>query len=146
MAELTLQELSRRFQNFNAEQEADVIIMRNGEFAIRMNQNQLLDGEDSNDSEITPNYKSAMYAAFKNSKNSRPGFGTPDLRNTGRFQDLMKFIKKGNQYFVTSIDEKTGMLVTKYGEDIFGLQKINSQSFRNKNDNDFNKEVEKLFK
>lgn len=147
MAQLTLTQLSNNLQGFNAEKEAEKIIMSNGQnFAVSMNRQQLIDGEDSKGNEITPGYFSPTYSAFKNRLNSRPGLGTPDLRNTGRFQDLMKFVKKGKKYFVTSIDEKTGMLVTKYGEDIFGLDKINSQSFRNKNDKDFCEKVAKLFK
>ena len=144
---ITLEQLYNNFKNFNAVKAADEIIMSNGEIAVSLNRQQMIDGENSKDNEITPSYFSSDYAAFKNRKNSRAGLGTPDLRNTGRFQDLMKFVKKGNKYFVTSIDQKTGMLTVKYGADIFGLQPINSQSFRNKNDKDFiEKKLKPLFK
>jgi len=147
MAKLTIHDLLNRLQKFNPEKTADDIIMRNGQdFAVSMNRQQMIDGEDSKGNEIAPSYFSPTYSAFKNKLNPRPGLGTPDLRKTGRFQDLMKFIKKGKKYFITSIDQKTGMLVTKYGEDIFGLDKINSQSFRNKNDKDFCDEFAKVFK
>jgi hypothetical protein len=137
MAEMTLRQLADNLKAFNPDKEAEKVILDNGEFAVKLNQNQMVDGEDSKDNENTPSYFGASYAKFKNRLNPRAGLGTPDLRLTGKFHAMMKFFKKGKNYLITSKDDKTGELVNKYGKDIFGLNKSNTKTFRNKNDSDF---------
>lgn len=132
----TLREFADKLKAFNVEKEAETVILNNGDLAVRLNQNQMVDGETSLDKEITPSYFSSSYAAFKSKLNSRAGFGTPDLRVTGAFQHGMRMIKKSKKYFITSSDGKTPELTKKYTINVFGLNKTNSNTFRNKNDKD----------
>lgn len=136
MPKISLIEFAKRLKSFKPEKEAHKIIMSNSEMAVRLNQNQLLDGEMPDDSEILPDYLSESYAVFKNRKNPRPTFGTPDLNLTGKNYNSIRLVHiKGLVYSLENIDPKSKLLISKYG-DYMGLQKLNLRTFQRKNDKD----------
>lgn len=61
------------------------------------------------------------YDEFKNKLNPKPGIGNPDLILTGDFTKSFTLDISGDSFKMWSDDEKTQKLVTKYGDDIFGL-------------------------
>ena len=140
----TRRQLADKLRAFNFEAEADKIIMKNADFAIRLNQNQLLDGEMPNDKPIEPSYLGNSYAAFKNKKNPRPTLGTPDLNLTGGNYNGIRLVKKSVlTYSLENINSKAPSLIKKYGN-YMGLQKINLKSLTYRNDTDlFNEWIRK---
>jgi hypothetical protein len=66
-------------------------------------------------------YGSNAYAQFKQLHGSIAPFRVPDLLLTGAFYGGLKVNLSGDKLEITSTDEKTPMLVKKYGEEIFGL-------------------------
>jgi len=88
---------------------------------VDLNRKQLLSGLTSKGAKIRPRYKNKKYAAKKNSMNSKPGRGTPDLKLTGEFHAEMRTdIGLNQDWQVYSLDEKARYLLPKYA-DIFGL-------------------------
>jgi len=56
----------------------------------------------------------------------KKGYVYPDLFLTGSFYKEMDiFVQEPDQYFITSFDDKTGVLTDMYGEDIFGIRDKN---------------------
>jgi hypothetical protein len=98
---------------------SDIAAM-NEERIVDENRDQLLKGKDNENKNIQPKYASAEYADYKQSKNSQPEFGIPDLKDTGDFQDKMILAISSDNFMITSTDEKTPELTVKY-LDIFGL-------------------------
>ena len=137
MAEMTIRQLSDKLQAYvnNIDKTIEKVVLSNSDLAIRLNQNQLLDGEMPDDSPIVPSYFSSSYATFKNRLNPRPGLNVPDLNLTGGNYNGIRFVKKGKKYFLENVNDKAPMLIKKYG-DYMGLNKTSSKTFRNKNDKD----------
>ncbi|NDV46255.1 hypothetical protein D0T49_04270 [Paludibacter sp. 221] len=94
---------------------------------------QLLFGRDANSNEIKPTYRNKEYADFKQSmepnyhsliinKNmfASRAYGTPNLFLTGDFQRGIRVDASGKGVLVSSSDEKSSMLLGKYG-DILGF-------------------------
>ena len=89
--------------------------------------NQLLEGEGQKGK--IGKYRSKSYAARKFLINQKAGEGNVDLKLTGGFYNEI-FVDVRNTSVVTdSADEKTGKLVEKYGENIFGLNKVNKAGY-----------------
>lgn len=82
-----------------------------------LNRDQMLSSRTATDQAITPPY-SQKYATFKGKSN-------PDLFLTGDFQKEMVIQTNGSQYNISSLDEKTASLVSRYGEEIFGVAPSN---------------------
>lgn len=131
---ISIQQLAKNMQAFNVELNTKIAILTNQETAIKANQNQLLDGEDSKGNEITPSYVNDGYAKFKNQKNPRPGFGTPDVNNTGEFFSKFFMDIKGDNVLISSASRKLNFpSIQQYGKDIFGIQRQNLPFIRAKN-------------
>lgn len=94
------------------------IIDRNKAIVLDLNTKQLFEGRNNKGEQIKPPYKNPKYAEFKRTLNP---FGVVDLRLTGDFHN--SFFINDTSFPITfgASDEKTGELVQKYGEDIFGL-------------------------
>lgn len=91
---------------------ADALNDEAAKFA-EMNVNQMLDSLRSDNKVITPEYTP------KTAK--RKGFEFPNLFDTGDFQGDVFFISDGVDYFLTSGDWKTPLLIDKYTDKIFGI-------------------------
>lgn len=85
-----------------------------------LNREQLLHGLNSQGQPVGE-YRSPVYAEVKNRINPLPGFGVPDLKNTGAFHDAIFMRAKGGQVITSSSDWKLSVLEKKYGKSILGL-------------------------
>lgn len=90
-----------------------------------LNKDQLMQGLDGTGQKLTPKYSRVRYARAKNSVNPLPGYGTPDLKLTGKFYSNFFVTAKKGVFEVDSSDEKRDKLALKYGKDIFLLTKEN---------------------
>lgn len=101
--------------------------------AVDLNTSQLMEGVDSLGDSLMA-YQDPMYAAFKRTLNAR---GVTDLNLEGDFHD--GFFVKSDKFPLefSSKDEKTEMLVDKYGKEIFGLSKDNL--------NEYSEEIKRLY-
>lgn len=107
----------------NANAEVKSAIEKASDWAIELNKDQLEMGLRSDGSKVEPFYLSDSYARKKNQRNNRPGFGVPDLKNTGNFYAGFYAVVKNNDLQIKSSDEKSQKLQDKYGKNIFGLTK-----------------------
>lgn len=82
---------------------------------------QLMRGENYKGEKITPRYANRGYAALKNAENSKAGFGTPDLKDTGDFHRGIKTIVSTRGVRTTGTEQKTPELQFKYGDEIIGI-------------------------
>ena len=113
----------------NANSEIKYAIQKASDWAIELNKDQLESGLDSFGNKISPGYKNFDYANEKNKRNKRPGFGVPDLKNTGGFYSGFYAKYDKNNISINSSDEKTPALIKKYGKEIFGLTKESRNVF-----------------
>lgn len=124
---MTAQQLYDSLKTFDLNQEVRNGMQANERQIVDLNRSQLLEGKKSDGNKITPQYRRNGYALNKNQRNSRPGFGTPDLYLRGDFQNAMFLLVNGNIYSFDSRDSKRGKLVGKYSEAIFGLTPENQR-------------------
>lgn len=106
------------------EEEALKALRDNEEEIINLNQGQLMEGLTSKGQHIKPPYKSDSYANFKLRRNP---LGVVDLNLTGAFYNGFFVAANSFPALLGSADEKTFSLIQKYGKDIFGLDKGNTQ-------------------
>jgi hypothetical protein len=118
-----------RLKGFNDNIDSIVIneAMEEGDEIERMNiDDQMLEGIDNTGASIQPEY-----APF--TIEIKQALGQPTdrvtLRNEGDFHKGFSLEIAGGKIYADSTDEKTEKLVTKYGEDIFGLTPENLASF-----------------
>ena len=113
-------DLAEIFKKISIDSLMTKVAQDNNEIITDKNKSQIMQGKDSTGEDIQPSYRSDTYADVKQTVNSQPSFGVPDLKLTGGFQGAMVTHVRGNIYVTVSTDPKTGALVGKYGE-IFGL-------------------------
>lgn len=102
------------------------IIRANQADALDLNISQLFSGKDSDGKEITPAY-TPFTVMMKKAKGQPSDRVT--LKDEGDFyQDFTLDAQKFPVAF-NSKDDKTGKLVEKYGDQIFGLDKKNTDEF-----------------
>lgn len=104
----------------NSERYFKRAMIESREEILDLNTAQLEQGKDSKGNFLAA-YALDTYAQFKQSLNSAPPFGIPDLKLEGDFHEGFVLIDEGNEFRISSTDAKTGELVQGYGEDIFGL-------------------------
>jgi len=104
------------------------IVMSDGDLIVELQKDQFMHGKDTTGDDIAPSYRNDSYADMKQAMNSRPEFGTPDLRLTGDFYNGFYFDHDTLQ--VTSADPKTPSLIEKYGKHIFGLNEWTIARYR----------------
>lgn len=126
----TIKGMLDKVKSVDLRSEVPVIVQRTSAYLILLNQEQLfVNGIDANGDPITPEYKSKYYAAKKHAKNPQPGFGRPDLKDTGDFyKDFYVTVDK-TAFEVDSKDNKSSSLIEKYGEKIFGLSRENKSKY-----------------
>jgi hypothetical protein len=119
---MTIAQMVRNWNSIDVASESAWVMLDNREQIVQYNKDQLQLGVKNDNSSIIPMYKSNWYAKMKQGKNSKPEFGTPDLKLTGAFYDGIVIKMEGyNKYSVTSIDSKTSQLVSWYSSSIFGF-------------------------
>lgn len=87
---------------------------------MELNRIQLSRGLTSDNTYITPEYRSGAYAVYKARKGSRSPFGTPDLKDTGNFYQSLYL---GDKFTIQSNIPYADNLVKRYGESIYGISK-----------------------
>lgn len=80
-----------------------------------LNITQLKKGLNVKGKNIRPEYASKSYAKFKQSKNSKPQSGTPDLKLTGKYYSKMQVKVKSKEFEIVNTDSKDAELSSKYG-------------------------------
>lgn len=87
-----------------------------------LNAKQMLEGEQPNGSNISPDYADESYARFKQSitPNSKRGKYTPNLKLTGSFHRSIKAIFHSDKIELIATDSKSESLLRKYGS-VLGL-------------------------
>lgn len=118
---MTVRELYTKFKSFDTQKEGRRAIERTKDAAVDLNREQLYFSSMRSDGSYLQAYRSEFYAEYKERKNPSPGFGSPDLYDTGSFQNKMFAVVKGDELTFDSKDSKTADLVKKYGKLIFGL-------------------------
>jgi len=108
------------------EQEQNIlrIIRDNQSYLVDLNTGQLLQGVDSDSLPLHPAYRSKSYAEFKLSLNP---LGVVDLKLTGAFYQGFFIDVSRFPLMFDSTDEKAGELKAKYGEAIFGLDRVSKE-------------------
>lgn len=98
-------------------------VEENAERVVEANRSALFLGYDSNEKEIA-SYKpyAESTKSIKKAQGKNPNI--VNLNDKGNFYADFYVQEKGNdfEYFLTSTDEKTPELITKYGQDIFGIK------------------------
>jgi hypothetical protein len=118
---ITVQQLRDRIQQVSVPRIVEYSAEEQREGLADINREQLLQGIESSGNKISPEYASKSYARRKQSMNSAPGLGTPDLKLTGEFHRQLIAKVSEEEIVFSSRDEKNDRLVSKYGEDIFGF-------------------------
>lgn len=127
---VTLPDMLAKFKRLNLRNEVKRQLQQDySNEIISLNQRQLY--AESIDSLGIPLrfYNSNSYAFEKEKQNPLPGFGRPDLYQTGDFYKAFVVRVKGNFYEITSTDGKTKSLTEKYGKDLFGLTEQSKKEF-----------------
>lgn len=93
------------------------VLMENRDALVQLNQEAMNNSMLSTGGRIEPPYRSQAYA-------NKKGRNYPDLKLTGDFQSEISFFTDGEEFFLTSNDEKTPKLVAKYSDKIFGITPI----------------------
>lgn len=110
------------------EQEAYRILANVQDIITDLNKEQLQEGKTPKGQKLKPDYSRVRYARAKQQQNPLPGFGTPDLKLTGKFYSEFYLTAKNKEFTLYSSDFKTEFLVPKYGEEnIFGLTVENNK-------------------
>ena len=101
-------------------------IADNDESIIKIQQNQMLLGENSEGDKIGM-YQDVFYADEKYSMNTKAGHGYVDLKYSGDFYNAMFLKIVGDEFEIDSTDEKAKDLKDKYNKngDIFGINDNN---------------------
>lgn len=107
----------------------DEVLYIHREEILDMNRIQMLEGEDSTGGPLTDSH----------------GYHGPtwDLFETGDFQSKMFIVDQGELFEIDSKDWKSDMLVERLGEDIFGLNKTNTEALRHLITSTFNNKLKK---
>ena len=96
------------------------------------NREQLMEGRSAFGTQIIPSYKSLYYARKKYAMNSRPGFGVPDLRLSGKFHAGIKARLQGLKLDIDSKTTAYAKYLKKRYSGIFGLTPANFAIIKNK--------------
>ncbi len=119
------------FQSLRLREEVPRIIERTDNELITLNQKQLFDYSLDSEAEPIGLYRSLFYSIEKQQRNPRPGFGRPDLYDTGDFYNGFYVEVKSDSYLIYSRDSKANLLTEKYGDNIFGLNPTSKQQYVN---------------
>ena len=95
---------------------------------VALQKDQMLHGL-ANDGAQIGKYRSDDYAQKKSSMNALPGYGNVDLRYTGDFQSGIFAEARSDGFVVDSLDQKSNMLMEKYGDRIFTLEDNHKQQY-----------------
>ena len=126
---MDLLDLQKKVKSIDFDKMMDRAVMGNKEEILDSNTAQLSKGKDSL-GQFLDEYTLAAYAQFKKSLGSEAPLGIPDLKLDGDFYSGFTLQIEGEDYRITSEDDKTVDLTNRYGADIFGLTEERLQEIR----------------
>lgn len=126
---MDLLDFQRKLKRLSLDELINRAVLDNKEEILDLNTAQLEKGKDSFDQFLEP-YAIYEYAKFKKFWGSIAPFNIPDLKLEGDFYEGFTLIVNGQDYFITSTDEKRDWLVGKYGLEIFALSEESLQEIR----------------
>lgn len=118
----TIAGLKKRVDGLNVSDQSQFAIDDTRGQLVLKQQMQMLHGLDAKGEKIGK-YRNPEYAAAKYAMNPLAGEGYVDLRLTKQFFNDQFVDVRTDVFVIDSGDPKTRLLVQKYGEDIFGLNK-----------------------
>lgn len=121
--------MHKRVQSIKLREKLPEIIQETAPEMILLNTLQLLHGQDSKGDTLRPEYRNVYYSRKKNARNPLPGYGVPDLRDTGDFYKDFTLDVDEKSYTLSSNDWKSVILTEKYGPHIFGLMTENKEKY-----------------
>lgn len=95
-------------------------------FPERLNVEQLNKGLDNRGKFLNPKYRSKKYATFKQARNSKPPFRTPDLRLTGKYHRAFRARYRRREIVIVNDDSKDARLSAKY----LNIKGLNERSMK----------------
>ena len=108
-----------------------------------LNQEQLKIGYDSNNKEM-PRYSKKTLEI----KRKKGGYISPSgkiaLRDKGDLWDKMKVFKEVDFMSVFSTDKKYNLLIDRYGKDVFGLNKKDTEAVLENSQSELHKKINKI--
>lgn len=125
----TIAAMLERVKSLELRDSVPTIIQEQAKTVIAYNQRQLYDHGQRADGEQLQDYRSEFYAIEKNRRNAKPGFGVPDLYDTGSFYRSMQLDVDKKTFELDSTDPKSSDLKKKYGDAIFGLTPISAGQY-----------------
>ena len=123
-----LKDLANKLKNINFVQEATKIAGQEIDFFEDANRDQLLAGKRASGIDITPKYRSTIYAIKKPKLFGRKLL-TPNLKDTGAFHRSITAEVRNKKIYIDAVDEKTESLQEKYKKTILGVSEENQQKF-----------------
>jgi len=127
----TIDDVLKNFQSLNLEAEVPRIVEKLSAELVDYNLHQLEMGITSDGVTISPRYKNAKYAAFKQELDPRAGYGVPNLKLSGDFYAGFFVQLQGIVFTFGSRDSKSSLLEGIYSKNggIFGLTADNKAKF-----------------
>jgi hypothetical protein len=125
---MELSKLKANVQSLNFKEELEIAVQETAKQAANLQRDQMLHGLRSTGEKIGK-YRSKAYASKKFQMNSLAGFGFKDERLTGDFYREFVVDARPEGVHFTSADPKTKDIVSREGEDIFGLTKSNAENY-----------------
>ncbi len=122
--------MADRFKSLDLRANIPIMIEQTQEDVLDLNRAQLYERSVDNTGTPLRLYRSQPYALQKNRRNPKPGFGRPDLYETGAFFRGFYLRVGRNVFTISSRDGKTSDLVKKYTPNIFGLDEKSRTEYR----------------
>ena len=119
---MNFSDFNNKFQLFVSDlnKNMELAVQANEKPLVQINRRQMQVGKNAEGQAIGA-YRSASYAKFKKQMGSKAPYRVVDLLLTGNFQKEMILETDDRDYQILSTDDKTDDLVSKYGENIFGI-------------------------
>jgi hypothetical protein len=114
----TIKQVNDRIQALDLRTRVPEILQETADAIADQQAEQMFSGEKSDGGEILPDYTD-LTIALKKEKGQPTDRVT--LRDTGSFQNKISVAVKSDRFTISSSDDKTGKLESKYGKQIFGL-------------------------
>lgn len=127
----TIHAMLKRVKSVDLIELASDIVENKPQVIIDMNKDNLVHGIKKDGTQIGKYKDQGYYSRKKFAMNSKAGFGNVDLINKMAFVGGM-FLKmfSSGVFDIRSRDSKSDELMTKYGDDIFGLTSDNKKKYR----------------
>ena len=130
-----LKELAEKAKRIDVKELALQVAKANEGLILQRQKQQLTVGEKADGSDIGT-LKSDIYARRKKQRGGSAPFGVPDLKFSGKLYEGLNVNITPAEYNVDSSVSYSKYNVKRYGKNIYGLQKDNSEDIKFKNSQD----------